>query len=291
MATRHATLIANAVTPIVIGKSTTDIGGIIYYACQRGTLRGMGKIIVDLVNPIIAPVVTQRFDDCGISGITCTVDENYNLSLNIAVDNSSALALLLDYKFVKHTQKYQIPPDVPVTLDSTIYFTTVDASANMQAYASAGMDGSLITWHWSDGTTSQGSQVTKSFGTAATRYHSVVIPEGITIDVFGHYPNTRTGISEITGLVNDATRNTMWQLYIYLEPISQVDILGLTALDNLHLAGTGLGPFMNEFVIALAASIDHGPEAYYAPSSITWNSTSLAARQYLGTLGWSFPTT
>lgn len=179
--------------------------------------------------------------------------------------------------------------------DSIIYFTIIDATARLMLEPVSPGDGSLITWHWSDGTTSNPDALgaaSKSFGTAATREHYAVIPNGIQIKSIGHAgANTRTGISAITGLVNNATKDTLTKLRLYQEPISEINVRGLTALNELHFAGTLLGSYMNQFVIDLAASIDHGPYAYYAPSSITWRLASVNARIYLNSLGWSFPTT
>lgn len=106
MRTQHAILLPNAITSIVIGKSGTDIGGVIYYLCKRGSLRGIGKIIVDLVNPISTPISSFSFSDCGITGISCSEDANNNISLSFTVDNSSENPVLVDWIFLKQTRQF-----------------------------------------------------------------------------------------------------------------------------------------------------------------------------------------
>ena len=106
--TQHATLLPNTTTSILIGNSSTIVGGFVYYVCKRDTNKGMGKVIVDFTDTISTPIDLSLFDDCGITDINYSVDGSDNLSLTFTVDNSSETSITLDWIFLKHNRQFTI---------------------------------------------------------------------------------------------------------------------------------------------------------------------------------------
>jgi Leucine-rich repeat (LRR) protein len=138
-----------------------------------------------------------------------------------------------------------------------------------------------VTWHWGDGTVTQGPTVVSHyFATAGvyTNYVEVDPPEAVTY--FGAPRRlSGQGISAVTGLANFPNLNF---LYLFREEISDLSLAGCANLRQLHLARNPVSSsVVDQWFIDLDAAVS-GPvtnaDFWYPPdlrtsaSDAAWNS-------------------
>ncbi len=129
--------------------------------------------------------------------------------------------------------------EVVTEQEARVYFTTVFASVTPYITTTGTP---TVTWHWSDGTTSTSNQPTKSFGTAATRQHYLTVEPASALTRFGHANSTTDqGIESVWGLGDFPSLNYLF-FYTSAFPnsLKYLDISGCSALEQLHLAHTGV---------------------------------------------------
>jgi hypothetical protein len=150
-----------------------------------------------------------------------------------------------------------------------------------------------ITWHWSDGYTTNGATTVTYRFTNLTAYpklntNYVTVSPPSAAYIFGKYqddpPQGIVGIYSVSNFPN------LWMLYLYDDDVQYLNLANCGSLRELHLAGNPVSPavcdqWFADMVAACPNPVETNSTHFYYPDIAT--SASLTNRQTLANRNWT----